>query len=146
MTGIVVELHDRKPSVTRKIFLPHSTRLRSSTSNSCSLAAGFPITISSHSAKSSALCSAERRVQTHHRLPPHRRGPDGAASGRHLRSSARSKRSPEDQASEFRVLDYLAACVSDSDDGSENRVDGTHFAVARLTMSRTGRARLQRCR
>jgi hypothetical protein len=55
MTGIVVELHDRKPSVDEK-NLSVLDAAPCSTSNCCVSAAGSPITISPRSAKSSAPC------------------------------------------------------------------------------------------
>ena len=57
MTGIVVELHDRKPSVTTKNILERARhRRRCSTSNCCNWAAGLPTITSPRSAKSSAPC------------------------------------------------------------------------------------------
>src|SRR5208282_2489767 len=56
MTGIVVELHDRKPAVTIKNVLSVLVMRQCSTINCCVSAVGSPTTILLRSAKSSAPC------------------------------------------------------------------------------------------
>ena len=128
MTGIVVELHDRKPSVTAKNILAALDATPVLDEQLLQLGrwiSDYYLVPLGEVFRTMLPLNAEFKRTIGYRLTDegqmalHQAGISG--------SSARSKRSPEDQASEFRVLDYLAACVSDSDDGSENRVGRDAF-------------------
>src|SRR5450631_4263687 len=54
-------------------------------------------------------------------------------------SSARSKRTPEEQEAEFRVLDYLANCISESEPRIESRARNREVGPGGLGTNETGR-------
>src|SRR5271169_525639 len=54
-------------------------------------------------------------------------------------SSARSKRTPEEQATEFRVLDHLAGCTSEDDSATENGVGTTGIALSGVGTNGVGK-------
>jgi primosomal protein N' (replication factor Y) len=114
ITGIVVELHDRKPSVTAKKIISvldatpvldeHLLRLGRWIADYYLAPIGevfrtmLPLT-------AEFKRSIGYRITEDGQMALHQAGMSG--------SSARSRRSPEEQAAEFRVLDYLAANVPD---------------------------------
>ena len=114
MTGIVVELHDRKPSVTAKKIISvldatpvldeHLLRLGRWIADYYLAPIGevfrtmLPLT-------AEFKRSIGYRITEDGQMALHQAGMSG--------SSARSRRSPEEQAAEFRVLDYLAANLPD---------------------------------
>src|ERR1700691_2956109 len=113
MTGVVVELHDREPSVTIKsvlgvldpapVFDDQLLRLGRWISDYYLAPLGEVL-------RTMLPLSAEfkrgvaYRITAEGRMALHQAGLSG--------SSARSRRTPEEQAAEFRVLDYLAAQAS----------------------------------
>ncbi len=117
MTGIVVELHDRKPSVTTKnvitaldaepVLDEHLLRLGR-------WIADYYLAPIGEVFRTMLPLSAEfkraigYRITEDGQMALHLAGMSG--------SSARSRRTPEEQASEFRVLDYLAARASDEEE------------------------------
>ncbi len=122
-TGIVVELHDRKPSVTTKSIL---TVLDSApVLDEQLLQLGRWITdyylapLGEVFRTMLPLNAEFKRSIGYHltevgQMALHMAGMSG--------SSARSKRTPEEQAAEFRVLDYLAGCTSENECASETEV------------------------
>jgi len=116
MTGIVVELHDRKPSVTTKNILTVLDPMPVLDELLFHLGrwiADYYLAPLGEVFRTMLPLSAEFKRAIGYRLTGegqmtlHLAGMSG--------SSARSKRSPEDQASEIRVLDYLAGCISEGD-------------------------------
>jgi len=114
MTGIVVELHDRKPSIATKKILSvldgtpvlddHLLRLGR-------WIADYYLAPIGEVFRTMLPLNAEFKRTIAYRIT------DAGHMALHLAgmsgSSARSQLSPEDQAAEFRVLDYLAARVSE---------------------------------
>ncbi|HET9305834.1 MAG TPA: primosomal protein N', partial [Candidatus Sulfotelmatobacter sp.] len=142
MTGIVIELHDRKPSVPTKKILStldpapvlddHLLRLGRWISDYYLAPIGEVFrTMLPLGAEFKRVVGYRITDEGHMAL--HLAGMSG--------SSARSQRSPEDQAAEFRVLDYLATRASEvavdfgtNGDGASNgntgtKVKGTASAV-----------------
>jgi primosomal protein N' (replication factor Y) len=108
MTGVVVELHERKPSVTAKSILDTSLlRL-------ARWIASYYLAPLGEVFRTMLPLAAEFKRGVGYRI-----GEDGLKA-LHLAgmsgSSARSQRSPEDQAAEFRALDYLAAAAETEPD------------------------------
>jgi primosomal protein N' (replication factor Y) (superfamily II helicase) len=110
MTGIVVELHDRKPSVVTKNIqsvLDLSPVLDDQLLRLGRWIADYYLAPPGEVFRTMLPLSAEfkraiaYRITEEGRLALHLAGMSG--------SSARSRRTPEEQATEFRVLDYLAA-------------------------------------
>jgi len=110
MTGIVVELHDRKPSVkTKNIFsvLDVSPVLDEQLLRLGRWIADYYLAPLGEVFRTMLPLNAEfkraiaYRITKEGQLALHLAGMSG--------SSARSRRTPEEQAAEFRVLDYLAA-------------------------------------
>jgi primosomal protein N' (replication factor Y) len=117
MTGIVVELHDRKPSVTTKKIISvldpapvldeHLLRLGRWIADYYLAPIGevfrsmLPLTAEFKRSIGYGLAEAGQ-------MALHQAGMSG--------SSARSRRTPEEQAAEFRVLDYLAARLPEEDE------------------------------
>jgi primosomal protein N' (replication factor Y) len=110
MTGIVVQLHDRKPSVKTKSIL--SVLDATSVLDEQLLRLGrwiadYYLAPIGEVFRTMLPLNAEfkrgtaYRITAEGRLALHQAGMSG--------SSARSRRTPEEQAAEFRVLDYLAA-------------------------------------
>jgi primosomal protein N' (replication factor Y) (superfamily II helicase) len=113
MTGIVVELHDRKPSVTTKNVLSALDTTPVLDEQLLQLGrwiADYYLAPLGEVFRTMLPLSAEFKRSIGYRLTEegqmslHLAGMSG--------SSARSRRSPEEQAAEFRVLDYLANCES----------------------------------
>ena len=115
MTGIVVELHDRKPSVTTKKIL--SVLDSTPVLDEQLLLLGhwisdYYLAPLGEVFRTMLPLNAEFKRSIGYRLTEdgqmvlHRAGLSG--------SSARSRRTPEEQAAEFRVLDYLAGYISES--------------------------------
>ena len=116
MTGIVVELHDRKPSITTKKILSvldHTPVLEDHLLRLGRWIADYYLAPIGEVFRTMLPLSAEfkrtigYRITDEGHLALHLAGISG--------SSARSQRNPEDQAAEFRVLDYLAARASDAE-------------------------------
>jgi primosomal protein N' (replication factor Y) (superfamily II helicase) len=110
MTGIVVELHDRKPSVKTKTILnvlDVSPVLDEQLLRLGRWIAGYYLAPLGEVFRTMLPLNAEfkrgmaYRITAEGQLALHLAGMSG--------SSARSRRTPEEQAAEFRVLDYLGA-------------------------------------
>src|SRR5271169_3305616 len=110
MTGIVVELHDRKPSVKTKTILSVldvSPVLDEQLLRLGRWIAAYYLAPLGEVFRTMLPLNAEfkraiaYRITKEGQLALHLAGTSG--------SSARSRRTPEEQAAEFRVLDYLAA-------------------------------------
>ncbi len=110
MTGVVVELHDRKPSVTIKSIsrvLDDTPVLDDQLLRLGRWIADYYLAPLGEVFRTMLPLNAEfkrgvaYRVTAEGRMALHLAGMSG--------SSARSRRTPEEQAAEFRVLDYLAA-------------------------------------
>jgi primosomal protein N' (replication factor Y) len=117
MTGIVVELHDRKPNVTTKSILTVLDAVPVLDDHLLQLGrwiADYYLAPLGEVFRTMLPLNAEFKRSIAYRLTEtgemtlHQAGISG--------SSARSRRTPEEQAAEFRVLDYLASRVSDEDD------------------------------
>src|ERR1035437_3820200 len=123
MTGIVVELHDRKPSVTTKnilTVLDAAPVLDEQLLHLGRWIADYYLAPLGDVFRTMLPLHAEFKRSIGYRLTEdgqmalHLAGMSG--------SSARSRRTPEEQAAEFRVLDYLASCISEGDSGPESGV------------------------
>jgi primosomal protein N' (replication factor Y) len=110
MTGVVVELHDRRPSVATKAIqsvLDVTPVLDDQLLRLGRWIADYYLASIGEVYRTMLPLSAEfkrasaYRITQEGRLAQHLAGASG--------SSARSRRTPEEQAAEFRVLDYLAA-------------------------------------
>jgi primosomal protein N' (replication factor Y) len=117
MTGIVVELHDRKPSVTTKKIigvLDPAPVLDERLLRLGRWIADYYLAPIGEVFRTMLPLTAEFRRSIGYRLTDvgqmalHQAGTSG--------SSARSRRTPEEQAAEFRVLDYLVARSYDEDE------------------------------
>src|SRR5271165_3533631 len=117
MTGIVVELHDRKPSVTTKSILAVLDTTPVLDAQLLQLGrwiADYYLAPIGEVFRTMLPLNAEFKRSIGYRLTEegqmalHQAGITG--------SSARSRRTPEEQAVEFRVLDYLAARFPDEDE------------------------------
>ena len=117
MTGIVVELHDRKPSVTTKNILAVLDTAPVLDEQLLQLGrwiADYYLAPLGEVFRTMLPLSAEFKRAIGYRLTEegqmalHLAGMSG--------SSARSRRTPEEQAAEFRVLDYLAGSDSAPDE------------------------------
>ena len=118
LTGIVVELHDRKPSVTTKNILSVLDPVPVLDDHLLRLArwiADYYLAPIGEVFRTMLPLGAEfkraigYRITNEGHMALHLAGMTG--------SSARSQRSPEDQAAEFGVLDYLAAAHASEADG-----------------------------
>jgi primosomal protein N' (replication factor Y) (superfamily II helicase) len=138
LTGVVVELHDRKPSVAIKSLL-----------NALDIApvldeqllrlgrwiADYYLAPLGEVFRTMLPLNAEfkrtiaYRITAEGRMVLHLAGMSG--------SSARSRRTPEEQAAEFRVLDYLAAQESATGESAPVREESLHSAtrVSKLILS-----------
>jgi len=123
LTGIVVELHDREPSVKTKPILnvlDVNPVLDEQLLRLGRWIADYYLAPLGEVFRTMLPLNAEFKRSIGYRLTEegqmalHMAGMSG--------SSARSKRTPEEQAAEFRVLDYLAACISEREIG-ENFVE-----------------------
>jgi primosomal protein N' (replication factor Y) len=122
MTGIVVELHDRKPSVATKNILSvldltpvldaHLLQLGRWIADYYLAPLGevFRTMLPLNAEFKRSICY---RLTEEGQMALHQAGVSG--------SSARSKRTPEEQAAEFRVLDYLAGAASDENEPEPDR-------------------------
>jgi primosomal protein N' (replication factor Y) len=113
MTGIVVELHDRKPSVTAKnvlAVLDATPVLDEQLLRLGRWIAGYYLAPLGEVLRTMLPLNAEFKRSIGYRITEagqmalHQAGVSG--------SSARSRRTPEEQDAEFRVLDYLAAAAA----------------------------------
>jgi primosomal protein N' (replication factor Y) len=116
MTGIVVELHDRTPPVTTKnvlAVLDAAPVLDDQLLHLGRWIADYYLAPLGEVFRTMLPLNAEFKRSIGYRLTEegqmalHLAGMSG--------SPARSKRTPEEQAAEFRVLDYLAGCTSEND-------------------------------
>ncbi len=140
MTGIVVELHDRKPSVTTK---KHSLRPRPAPVLDEQLLqlgrwiADYYLAPIGEVFRTMLPLNAEFKRSIGYRLTEqgqmalHLAGMSG--------SSARSRRTPEEQEAEFRVLDYLAGCMSESDVSADPRSGKRQVATSEFRASENGK-------
>src|SRR5581483_10047136 len=115
-TGIVVELHDRKPSVTTKnviSVLDPAPVLDDHLLHLGRWIADYYLAPIGEVFRTMLPLSAEFKRVVGYRIT------DDGQKALHLAgmsgSSKRSQRSPEDQATEFRVLDFLSAHAADAD-------------------------------
>jgi primosomal protein N' (replication factor Y) len=124
MTGIVVELHGRAPSVAAKnIFaaLDATPVLDAQLLALGRWIADYYLAPIGEVFRTMLPLNAEFKRAVGYRIAEaglmalHKAGMSG--------SSARSRRAPEEQAAEFRVLDYLAACEPERGFGSTNILD-----------------------
>ena len=124
MTGIVVELHDREPSVKTKTILSvldASPVLDAQLLRLGRWIADYYLAPFGEVLRTMLPLNAEfkrriaYRITKEGRLALHLAGMSG--------SSARSRRTPEEQAAEFRVLDYLAAQESAPGEATSVRED-----------------------
>ena len=122
MTGIVVELHDRKPSVTIKNILrvlDPTPVLDEQLLRLGRWIADYYLAPLGEVFRTMLPLSAEfkrsiaYRLTDHGQMALHQAGMSG--------SSARSRRTPEEQSAEFRVLDYLALRALEVDFLSERK-------------------------
>lgn len=120
MTGIVVELHDRKPAITTKKILSVLDGIPVLDDHLLRLGrwiADYYLAPIGEVFRTMLPLSAEFKQTIGYRIT------DAGHMALHLAgmsgSSARSQRSPEDQAAEFRVLDYLAARASEIESGAD---------------------------
>jgi primosomal protein N' (replication factor Y) len=123
MTGIVVELHDRKPSVTAKSILAVLDATPVLDEQLLRLGrwiADYYLAPLGEVFRTMLPLNAEFKRSIGYRLTEegqmalHQAGISG--------SSARSKRTPEEQEAEFRVLDYLAAAPGEDDPENKSGV------------------------
>ena len=132
MTGIAVELHDRKPSVIAKNILAAldpTPVLDEQLLHLGRWISDYYLVPLGEVFRTMLPLNAEFKRTIGYRLTEdgqmalHQAGVTG--------SSVRSKRSPEEQAAEFRVLDYLAGCASETEVGSNDQADQDrpHIAV-----------------
>ena len=133
MTGIVVELHDRKPSVTAKRIisvLDATPVLDELLLRLGRWIADYYLAPIGEVFRTMLPLTAEFKRSIGYRITEdgqmalHLAGMSG--------SSARSRRSPEEQAAEFRVLDYLAANVPDEIgiNKDEGELNSTSYAFS----------------
>jgi primosomal protein N' (replication factor Y) len=138
LTGIVVALHDRKPSVKTKVVLSAldaSPVLDDQLLRLGRWIADYYLAPIGEVFRTMLPLNAEfkrsvaYRVTGEGRLALHHAGTSG--------SSARSRRTPEEQAAEFRVLDYLAAQESAPGETAKVREETLRSAarVSRLILS-----------
>src|SRR5271167_508797 len=135
MTGIVVELHDRKPSVAAKnIFsvIDPAPVLDEQLLRLGRWIADYYLAPIGEVFRSMLPLSAEFKRSIAYRLT------DEGHTALHLAgisgSSPRSRRTPEEQAAEFRVLDYLAAQEPEPAESAQIREESLRSA-ARVTKS-----------
>jgi primosomal protein N' (replication factor Y) len=131
LTGIVVELHDRKPSVATKTIqsvLDVAPVLDGQLLRLGRWIADYYLAPLGEVFRTMLPLNAEfkrsiaYRITKEGQLALHLAGMSG--------SSARSRRTPEEQAAEFRVLDYLSNSTPEIECNSENRAGkGTASAV-----------------
>ena len=138
LTGIVVELHDRKPSVTIKSLfsvLDVAPALDDQLLRLGRWIAGYYLAPIGEVFRTMLPLNAEfkravaYRITGEGRMVLHLAGISG--------SSARSRRTPEEQAAEFRVLDYMAAQESVPGETPQVREEGLRSVtrVSKLILS-----------
>jgi primosomal protein N' (replication factor Y) len=138
MTGIVVELHDRKPTVKTKTVLSvldEAPVLDEQLMRLGRWIANYYLAPLGEVFRTMLPLNAEfkravaYRITADGQMALHLAGMSG--------SSARSRRTPEEQAAEFRVLDYLAAQESASDKPVQAREETLRSAtgVSRIILS-----------
>jgi len=115
MTGVVVELHDRKPAVKTKLILAVldvSPVLDDELLRLARWIAGYYLAPLGEVFRTMLPLTAEFKRAVAYRIATdgHKALHQAGLSG----SSARSRRTPEEQATEFRVLDYLAAVQNET--------------------------------
>jgi primosomal protein N' (replication factor Y) len=141
MTGIVVELHDRKPSVTTKnilTVLDPAPVLDELLLHLGRWIADYYLAPLGEVFRTMLPLSAEFKRAIGYRLTGegqmalHLAGMSG--------SSARSRRTPEEQATEFRVLDYLVAYISEGDVGSGSGVGKSGVEKGQVVKTGTGKS------
>ena len=115
MTGIVIELHDRKPTVETKSvlgILDATPVLNDQLLQLARWISNYYLAPLGEVFRTMLPLTAEFKRATAYRIT------DDGLKALHLAgmsgSSARSRRTPEEQAAEFRVLDYLAAHACES--------------------------------
>jgi primosomal protein N' (replication factor Y) len=119
ISGIVVELHDRKPSVpTKKILavLDPAPVLDEQLLLLGRWIADYYLAPIGEVFRTLLPLSAEFKRSIAYRLTD--QGQRALYSAGAAGSSARSRRTPEEQAAEYRVLDYLTSYISDSEAAS----------------------------
>src|SRR6202790_1117495 len=119
-TGIVVKLHDGKPSVTAKNILSvldATPVLDEQLLHLGRWIAGYYLAPLGEVLRSMLPLNAEFKRSVGYR--PTQAGEIALHQAGLTGSSARSKRSPEEQAGEFRVLDYLASYISENETTAE---------------------------
>jgi len=140
MTGVVVDLHDRKPSVTTKNLLAVLDAAPVLDEQLLQLGrwiADYYLAPLGEVFRTMLPLNAEFKRSIGYRLTEegqmalHLAGMSG--------SSARSKRTPEEQATEFRVLDHLAGCTSEDDSATENGVGTTGIALSGVGTNGVGK-------
>ncbi|MGB8580150.1 MAG: primosomal protein N' [Candidatus Sulfotelmatobacter sp.] len=138
LTGVVVELHDRKPSVTIKPLLnvlDIAPVLDEQLLRLGRWIADYYLAPLGEVFRTMLPLNAEfkraiaYRITAQGRMALHLAGMSG--------SSARSRRTPEEQAAEFRVLDYLTAQESETGDSAQVREESLRSAtrVSKLILS-----------
>jgi primosomal protein N' (replication factor Y) (superfamily II helicase) len=138
LTGVVVELHDRKPSVTIKSLLDILDTAPVLDEQLLRLGrwiADYYLAPLGEVFRTMLPLNAEfkrtiaYRITAEGRMALHLAGISG--------SSARSRRTPEEQAAEFRVLDYLAAQESATGESTQVREESLRSAtrVSKLILS-----------
>ncbi len=141
MTGIVIELHDRKPNVTTKSILSVLDPTPVLDDQLLQLGrwiADYYLAPIGDVFRAMLPLNAEfKRSIGYHltdegQMALHQAGVSG--------SSARSRRTPEEQAAEFRVLDYLAAATSNDDEPEDVRDVGTTTDARALVREETLRS------
>jgi primosomal protein N' (replication factor Y) len=146
MTGIVVEVHDRKPSVTAKnilAVLDVTPVLDEQLLHLGRWIADYYLAPIGEVFRTMLPLNAEFKRSIGYCLTEegHMALYQAGISG----SSARSRRTPEEQAAEFRVLDYLAARVSAADDPAEdepeNQSGAPHVSPVLRDVGATANAR-----
>ena len=149
MTGIVVELHDRKPSVKTKTILSVldvSPVLDEQLLRLGRWIADYYLAPLGEVFRTMLPLNAEfkraiayRITARKARLALHLAGMSG--------SSARSRRTPEEQAAEFRVLDYLAAQEPAPGEAAQVREESLRSAtrVSKINPERNGAKEVAGC-
>ena len=130
MSGTVLELHDRKPSVQAKAILSVLDLTPVLDDQLLQLGrwiSNYYLSPLGEVFRTMLPLSAEFKSSVAYRIT------DDGLRALHLAgmsgSSARSRRTPEEQAAEFRVLDYLAAHASDSEPFAENKSGVPHVSL-----------------
>jgi primosomal protein N' (replication factor Y) len=124
LTGIVVGLHDRKPSVTTKSIisvLDTTPVLNDQLLQLGRWIADYYLAPLGEVFRTMLPLNAEFKRSIAYRLTEE--GQIALYQAGVSGSSARSRRTPEEQAAEFRVLDYLAARISENDSAPDRELN-----------------------